>query len=447
MKGIPHRYLTERIPGVGGTIKQEFEDFQVFEVPLYEPSGEGEHTYFEVEKRDLATLDAIHLLARALDVPRVSIGHAGLKDRRSISRQVFSVRLIPPEKIRAVRISGLEVLWTKLHGNKLRVGHLKGNRFRIRVRGIRRDAEKTVGSIIALLEERGVPNYYGPQRFGSRGDAHRLGKDLLLLRHREVVERLLGFPSSSERNPEVHRARRLFEAGDLEGALERFPSSYRLEIRLLRYLLRAPGNYRGAVRKIDENLRKIYISAFQSALFNELLDRRLELSGGRPGRLFDGDLAQLHRNRAVFPVSVAAEEQHRAEAGELSPSGPLFGKMMTWPSGLQGELEEGILREHGLRPTIFHQMMQRLRMKGSRRALRFPVSDLCWQVDGRVLELEFFLPRGSYATTFLREILKNDDTPFCYHSDAREPLDEAFYRDLEIEHEAWRASRRESESA
>ncbi len=423
MQGIPHRYLTESLPGVGGTIKQELEDFQVFEVPLYSPSGDGEHTYFEIEKVDLPTLDAISRIAQQLKISKREIGHAGLKDRKSISRQTFSVRLVPPEEIQNLSIPNLKILWTKKHGNKLRIGHLKGNRFKIRIRNVSEEAYSRVESIIEILLREGVPNYYGPQRFGSRDDAHLLGENLLRRENDLVIKRLLGFPSRSERNPRVLKARLLFEEGDLQGAYDHFPFSYRLELKLLKYLLQAPGNYRGAVRKIDESIRKIYYSAFQSALFNKLVDRRLELSGGRPGLLFEGDLAQLHRNLAVFSVEDTQVEQVRSDAWEISPTGPLFGKMMTWPQGLQLELEEEVLRRQSMRPTLFHQLMPNLKMKGSRRALRFQIRDLKWHLEDRDLFLEFFLPKGSYATTFLREIMKNDEPGFCYYSRAQEDIE------------------------
>ena len=129
-----------------------------------------------------------------------------------------------------------------------------------------------------------------------QGDAFLIGGDLLRHRYDRAVRRILGCPSRSEKNPHVLRARQLFMAGDFSAAMESFPSSYRTERRMLRYMRQAGENYKGAIRRISESIRKIFFSAYQSSLFNSILATRLELSGGRPGKLFAGDLAYLHRN-------------------------------------------------------------------------------------------------------------------------------------------------------
>ena len=424
MIGIPQRYLTGRHPGVGGAIKQELEDFIVHEVPLYSPADHGEHTYFQIEKSDVSTLDAVDRIARALGVAPREIGFAGLKDRKAITRQALSVRHVPPECVLALRISQLRVLWARRHINKLRVGHLKGNSFSIRLRGVntteaaRRRLEAIVRTVIRL----GLPNYYGPQRFGTRGDSFRVGLALLRHDHVTAVRRILGFPSSTERNPRVLLARHRFMNDDLHGALEVLPTSYRTERELLHYLARSNNNYRGGTKRLPHNVKKIYYSALQSYLFNNVLDRRLELAGGVPGRLFEGDLAYLHRNGAVFQVRNPQREQLRADAFELSPSGPTFGKMMPNPRGLQHQVECEILDRLDLKHSGFHQLMPGLHMRGGRRALRVPVKELAWEQNGSDVIFQFFLPKGSYATTFLREVMKTDTPPIAFYSDCAEDV-------------------------
>src|SRR3954469_5087399 len=94
---MPLPYLTKDFPGIGGAIKQRPEDFFVQEVPLYEPSGEGEHVYAEIQKVGLTTFDAINRIARFLDIASRDIGYAGLKDARAITRQVLSIPGTTPE--------------------------------------------------------------------------------------------------------------------------------------------------------------------------------------------------------------------------------------------------------------------------------------------------------------------------------------------------------------
>ncbi|MBI4602547.1 MAG: tRNA pseudouridine(13) synthase TruD [Planctomycetes bacterium] len=427
MLGIPHAYLTAGLPGIGGTIKQSPEDFYVEEVPLYEPAGEGEHTYFEILKTDLSTPAALDVLARELRRDVRELGYAGLKDRKAVTRQVISISHVDPETVAALKPPQIEILWARRHRNKLRVGHLKGNRFRIRIRGVGPGAETRARSCLDVLLEKGVPNYYGPQRFGLRGDAHRIGRAFLKRDDRAAVRRILGHPSSAEQNPSIVRARELFMAGDLEQALAAFPPSYREERRLLEYLRHAGENYAGARRRLGETSRKMYFTAYQSYLFNLTLSERLRRSGGCLERLYPGDLAFLHRNGAVFRVEDADREEPRARAFEISPSGPIFGMRMPCPDGLEGEVERGILEKEGIRAADFHRLMPGLQLEGGRRPLRVSLEDLVVRQEAEDLYLELFLSKGSYATTVLREIMKNDFVP------------EGFYEEGEAEkHDLWR---------
>src|SRR5215204_1711991 len=121
-------YLTQDIPGIGGSIKNRAEDFFVQELPLYEPSGEGEHVYAEFQKIGHSTFDAIDRIGRALYVSSRDIGYAGMKDARAITRQIFSIPNTTEEAVMKLKLPGIEPLWAARHGNKLRLGHLAGNR-------------------------------------------------------------------------------------------------------------------------------------------------------------------------------------------------------------------------------------------------------------------------------------------------------------------------------
>lgn len=176
------RRLCEGLPPVQGLVKSVPEDFVVEERPAYLPSGEGEHLYLWVEKRGLSTQDVVSALARALGLRPGEVGAAGQKDRQAVTRQWLSVpaAAVPgalPEG------EGWRILESRRHGNKLRTGHLKGNRFGIRLRGAGA-AEAEARAILARLEATGVPNYYGPQRFGRGGDNAEGGRALLEGRRR-----------------------------------------------------------------------------------------------------------------------------------------------------------------------------------------------------------------------------------------------------------------------
>jgi TruD family tRNA pseudouridine synthase len=101
-----HRFLTADIPGTGGAIKETPEDFQVWEIPVYPPCGEGEHTFTEIEKRGITTLEAVRRFSRALDIPERDMGYAGMKDARGITRQTLSIPRTPPRAAPLPRSAG-----------------------------------------------------------------------------------------------------------------------------------------------------------------------------------------------------------------------------------------------------------------------------------------------------------------------------------------------------
>jgi tRNA pseudouridine13 synthase len=399
-------FLTTDFPGVGGSIKQRPEDFFVQEIPLYDPVGEGEHVYCEVQKIGIPTFEAIDRLARALDVSQREIGYAGLKDARAISRQVFSICGTTPEAVMALSLPDMKVQWAARHGNKLRLGHLKANRFAIKIRDVAPTDVLKLQPALTLLQKRGMPNYFGEQRFGRRGDNDRLGAALVRGDNKAVLSLLLGEPNADIDDPETQAARAAFDRHDLEDSMKKWPRRSGMERRILARLIKTskPG---AAVRAVDERLRKLWISALQSRMFNDVVARRI----ASLDQLMDGDLAQKHENGAVFLVESAAVEQPRCDAFEVSPTGPLLGYRMTMPQGVPLEIEQSALAVEGLAAADFKQSGL-LRVKGARRALRVRPEDveLAAGVDehGGHITVAFTLPSGSFATVLLRELTKID---------------------------------------
>lgn len=182
----PPPTLTGDLPGVGGRIKQEPEDFEVEEIPAYEPSGQGSFLFLWIEKRDLGAEYFVRQLARRLGLAPGEIGTAGLKDRRAITRQMVSVPDRVADRLDQVNGEGMTLLRWRRHGNKLRAGHLRGNRFRILIREVGPDAGQRAAAILARLQKLGLPNFYGPQRFGRGGETVALGLALLRGENRRV---------------------------------------------------------------------------------------------------------------------------------------------------------------------------------------------------------------------------------------------------------------------
>jgi tRNA pseudouridine13 synthase len=291
--------LTVDLPGTGGRVREAPEDFVVEELPSYEPSGAGDHTFLLVEKRGLTTLDAARAIARAVGVPVRSVGYAGLKDKWALTRQTLSVEHVSPTRAgHALEgVSGLRLLRATPHGNKLRLGHLRGNRFALRVRGVGDGAADRARAVLEELRARGAPNGFGEQRFGLRGDNHDVGRELV------------------RGDPEAALAV-LLAHEDAEGE---FAPAGRTERRLREALDRGKDAAR-ALATLSLPVLRLYVSAYQSHLFNLLLAERLH----RLGTLEAGDLAFLHAKGAVFRVDDPESEQPRADRLELSPSAPLF---------------------------------------------------------------------------------------------------------------------------
>jgi tRNA pseudouridine13 synthase len=169
-------FLTPDLPGVGGRIKVEPADFEVEEIPAYEPSGTGEHLYLWIEKTDMGAEYFARQVARRLNIPNSEVGTAGLKDRRAVTRQWVSVPATCEPQLAQLDGDGIRVLNVSRHSNKLKPGHLKGNRFRVFVR----DATPAdVEPILNRVRELGLPNFYGPQRFGRDGETAALGMAML----------------------------------------------------------------------------------------------------------------------------------------------------------------------------------------------------------------------------------------------------------------------------
>ena len=397
--------LTSDVPPIPAAIKRRYEDFEVEEIPAYQPCGAGDHIYFTIEKAGLATMRAVNDIARALNVAPREIGVAGLKDARAVTRQMLSLEHADPKTIAALDIPRIRILSTSRHGNKLRIGHLRGNRFRIKLRGVEPERLGDLRAVCDTLSRRGVPNYFGSQRFGLRGDTGHMG--LAILRNDPVafIDMMLGLPGPHDTGP-VLEARKFYEAGDFQSAAKAWPYGFRDNVRACREMARTGCKHKRAFYAVDARLKSFCVSAYQSQLFNNVLARRLD----QMDAILAGDLAIKHDNGAVFRVEDPGAEAARAAAFEISPTGPIFGHRMTQPGGIMGDIEREVLAAEGLTPEDFANV-RGIKLAGARRALRFAPKELAIEEGsdefGSFVELRFALESGCYATMLLREICKD----------------------------------------
>ena len=404
--------LTDHLPKFAGVIKQCEADFFVDEIPLYEPDGTGGHLWVQMEKKGLPTLDAVTQLGKRLKIGVRQIGYAGMKDARAVTRQWVSLENVSTEQLEATEISKVKILQIRRHRHKLKLGHLRGNRFIIRIRELDIDPDQArdrTRKILDVLERRGVPNYFGPQRFGARFDSHLLGASIIDKKFDRFLDYYLGLPDSKVDPSVAYVARTYYDQGLYEKAHDAWPTNYANQRRALRCLIKSKADDLaeakvGAFNILDKRLKRFFVSAFQSDLFNQVIVARM------PGidMLEEGDLAYKHNNGACFEVEEVRVEQPRCDAFEISPSGPLFGYRMAKPSGRIAELESAILERFDLTPQDFRQMGY-YKVKGARRSLRFRPNKVKVSTGndarGAYLQVQFELPSGCYATTLLREIL------------------------------------------
>jgi tRNA pseudouridine13 synthase len=330
-------------PVSGGTLRALPEDFRVDEILGFEASGAGPHALLTVRKRGANTEWVSRELARAAGCKPFEVGFAGLKDRNAVTTQAFTV---PRGKRAAAQFVGLagegfEVLAAAEHQRKLPRGALAGNRFEIVVRDARCDAA-ALDRRLADVAAGGVPNYFGPQRFGR-------------------------------------------DAGNLAAVLSAARSI-------------AAGERRGRGRGRDD--AGFMLSAARSLVFNAILAERVR--AGTWNRLGAGDVANLDGRGSVFVVDPAdATLAQRAAALDLHPTAPLVGEGVPMSSGETRALEEAVAERF---PEAL-AVIRAERMNAERRALRIRVRDLAHEYDGETLRVRFALDAGSFATTALREII------------------------------------------
>jgi tRNA pseudouridine13 synthase len=460
------RYLTDDLPGTGGRIKVHPADFVVTEIPLYEPCGQGDHVYLYIEKQGIGSLEAADRIGRALGRPRAAVGIAGLKDARGLTRQWMSLDRVDADRAAKLHLPNIKILTVTRHRNKLKIGHLAGNRFEIRIRGCRPGARPLAERVLAALAARGVPNRFDYQRFGRRGDNHLLGRALVLGRYEEFCNQFLGHPSARNDSPRLIHARQLYDAGSWHEAAGLFSGSPDHQ-RVLATLVRTRDPARAAAA-LPKQLARLLVGALQSDIFNAILERRMdsldrveagdlayihpsisplplrERGGGEgaaappdasrggspdlprdsareadaalaPGEHTGGGLAgdaaataqHTPRGGAVFRVEDPEAEAPRAARFEISPSGPIVAHKVTLASGRPGEIEQAVLAEKGIAPEDFLRV-KALRLRGDRRPLRIPLADVAVEPAGDDILVRFTLPSGAYATVVLGEITKSE---------------------------------------
>lgn len=403
------QYYASDTPGIGGRLRTEPEDFIVEEAPAA-IGNEGPFLILRLTKKDWDQQRALREIARGLGISYRKIGFAGTKDKHAVTSQLISIPGISAEDIGRVRLRDIRLEVVGRAQGPITLGSHAGNRFHITIRDV---APEGLAGIVAGVSEvcrTGVPNYFGIQRFGvTRPVTHVVGRHILKGEFEDAVLCYIGeaFPGEPD---EVRSARTSFLASrDAAAAIREFPLPLSYERSMLHHLARQPGDYRGALTLIPPKILSLFVSAYQSWLFNQALSARIREGGtltdplpgdrllfgnGREDRVTGRNIGnarlQVQRKRCLIALRMPG----------CSPSDPEFSDHETMAR---------LLDEDGIREEDFCSVrdLTATRFEGASRPVLLS-ADVSSDTGEDVVRLSFQLPPGQYATTICREFMKAD---------------------------------------
>jgi len=430
--------------GVGGVIKQSIDDFVVEEVLVdgtkaningSVPSSAIGSTAEKqrcllclMVKRNWDTFIAVKNVAKSLGIDQNRVQFAGIKDARAVTAQHVTIRNVTLKDILKVKVKDVEVYPIGFTREMLSLFYLLGNNFTVNIKNFNIAKEIFQVRINKIMEEisilGGVPNFFGHQRFGTaRPITHLVGKAIVRGDFEEAAMLYLAKPSMHE-HPVSRKARQELESTkDFKLARENFPKQLRFERMMLNYLAKYPDDFVGAFHCLPEKLQALFVQAHQSYLFNRFLSRRIK-KGLPLNQAVVGDfVVGVERSGLTLPSYYKVVEDGnlseinaQIKTGRLRVALPIFGKKQNLSHGEMRCIEENVLAQEGVKiDDLCVSKISSIGGKGGLRAALTPMREfkLLNVSEGRegsyVATVSFMLLRGSYATVFLREIIKPFD--------------------------------------
>ena len=407
--------------GIGGKLRKKSEDFNVEEVVSIPGRSHwiwmqdiptGKHQIVKIKAKNWDTHVLVKELSRKLNIGQKSIGFAGTKDKRAITTQHFSLKT-SIEKLSSVDLENIELEFLHSSVKPIRLGNLVGNKFKIRVtNSSNRDH---IADIFSELDGF-FPNYFGVQRFGTvRPITHIVGEKIVQGDYEGAV---LDYLTLGSPNFVGHGGREyLLETRDFAKSLDKFPPHMLFERQLLGHLSRNKGDYAGAILQLPESLSKMLVHGYQSLIFNKVLDMRIKEG-------MDACLPQI--GDFVMPadgyggpdqrVTIEVTERNqpklskRCREGKAWVAGLLPGVNSKFSKGRQGELEKEVMDDLGVKFGDFIiDEIHELSSYGMYRPLFQKYNDIEVDYNSGDPIFSFWLHKGTYATSFLREIMKSLD--------------------------------------
>lgn len=342
---------------------QNSKDFVVEEIPLYDFSGEGDHLVLTVRKKGLSTWEMIEDISERVGVKVKDVGYAGLKDKNAMTVQNITLPVKFAKQIEAFNHPNIKILNTTRHNNKLKMGHLRGNRFFIRLKKVSKIDAQKLDSALAIISDQGMPNYFGFQRFGRDGDNYKKARQMLdgdtRIRGRKMQNFLISALQSERFNAWLNK--RI----ELSHIINNFDT-------------KAVAKELNWDIKIVENIQK------EKQFF----------------KLLNGDMMCHYPYGKLYYAEDLESEAKRFMLKDTAPTGILSGYRSAYAKDLAGSIES--------------EFFEDIPATGDRRyAWVFP-TDLAGKYieESAHYELSFSLPKGSYATSLIEELIHDELKPF-----------------------------------
>ena len=388
-------------------IKQEPDDFRVEEVTALVPGDSGPFAFYRLEKRGWSTPDALAAVRRRWQVEPRRLSYGGLKDRHADTVQYLTIFHGPR---RGLHHHDVAVRYVGQVAHPYASEDVICNRFRLTLRAL---DDATRGRAAGRLEDvvrDGVPNYFDDQRFGSVAGpgGEFIGRMLVRGRFEDALRLALTGPYEHDRAAQK-REKRLLDAhwGDWAKCVGVLPRGHARS--LADYLRVHPDDYRGAVTRLRPELRGLYLSAYQSHLWNRMLAIRLR------ERLPPEQLRQVSLRLGPVPFPAALDEARRGEFAAMRLPLP-SARLKLGPDDSDVPLVAAVLTEEGLelRDLQVKGIRELFFSRGERAAFCLPAGLTgTFAPDDRhpgrhKLILAFELPRGSYATLVVKALTEPD---------------------------------------
>lgn len=389
--------------------KSSEEDFRVEEsIPELEITNEDRPDYYPLYRVEKRSIDTLHMEKSLSEALRSRLSYGGMKDKRAVAVQYAtptSTKSLRPARVVREKFTAQLVGFIPRPVSR---GMVRGNRFTIVLRGCCTDMAARIEEVFALARSRRLPSFFGFQRFGAREvGTHLIGKALVRQEFEEAVSLMLLKPRTTD-DEATRTARSAMADGRYAEGANMLPVHQDVERMVARRLSSEPEDWTGALRAVPMKLRRLYVQAYQSFIFNRTLSlallKGLDISTYEPG---DNWSEASEDGLATSQVHGVREQAPPFAVPMVQLAGFAY---RNYGSRFDSCLEEVMTQERVSAKEFYVKQMQEVSAEGGFRRPHLAVGDASYSCAGDRAYLSFTLARGQYATVLLREVMKPADS-------------------------------------